>query len=87
MISVYDVYVWRHGRLWKKVDDILADGGPQAARRAVSALRQRPGLGDHETLVAFDKYFVGQGNGPSGARLQVVKKVDRPITGPCVVYE
>jgi len=84
MTTVYDVYVWKCGKLEWTAHDIVASGDKQAAMRSVSALRSRPDLRTEPTLQALSRHLYGHGPCPENTVLQVVKKVDRP-TQTCVV--
>lgn len=84
MTAVYDVYVWKYGRLEWTVHDIVANDNGQAAIRAVSALRSRPDLRNEPTLDALSSHFYVNSQCPEGVTVQVAKRVDRPAQA-CVV--
>ena len=84
--SVYTGYVWKCGRLEWTARDIVAQSDEQAAKRTVSALRHRPGLGSDKTLTALNRHLHGYSECPAGVTLQVVNEATKPACD-CVVFE
>ena len=84
-MNVYTGYVWKDGKLIHAAHDIVAGNRTQAAQRSVGALLSRRELIADKDLRALNVYLQGMGPCPDGVTLQVVKVVDGPAGGPCVV--
>ena len=85
MASVYNAYVWKCERLEWTVKDIVASDKEQAGRRSMAALMSRPALRHNAELQQLKQSLYGFGECPPGITLQVVKVVDGPQAGPCVI--
>ena len=84
-MNIYTGYVWKDGKLVHSAHDIVAGNQTQAAQRSVGALLSRRELIADKNLRALNAHLHGMGPCPDGITLQVVKVVDGPPAGPCVV--
>lgn len=76
--SVYQVYVWKYGRLLHVAQNIVAENCREAARRAVSALRKREALQGDPVLLALMQHYYCAASFPAGVSIQVLKTVQAP---------